>query len=111
MGRVRISAGIVAVAAVLTGLAESAAAQQPYPPQPQPRGRFAHACFPADQTAAFLRVEWPQSGRWALYNQPFGSNVRVYVGDEPAQWCFSVRLQEVMRPCRPAFTQPVVPGC
>jgi hypothetical protein len=76
-----------------------------------PRGPAAHACFPADQTAAFLRVEWPQSGRWAVYNQPFGSNIRVFIGPEPAQWCFSVRLQEVLRPCRPAFTQPVVPGC
>ena len=84
---------------------------QPYQPPPGTRGQFAHACFPADQSNAFLRIEWPGSGRWALYSWPYGSNLRVYIGPEQAQWCFSVRLNEVMRPCRPAFTQPVNPGC
>jgi hypothetical protein len=115
MSPMRKSARIAVVAGLLAGLAAPVAAQyQPYPPQPgppQPRGRFAHACFPADQAAAYLRVEWPQSGRWAVYNQPYGSNIRVYIGDEPAQWCFSVRANEVLRPCRPGFTQPVQPGC
>lgn len=81
------------------------------PAASQVRGAYAHACFPADQTSAFLRIEWPQSGRWAVYNQPYGSNTRVYIGPEPAQWCYSVRLADMLRPCRPAFTQPVQPGC
>ena len=98
---------LAALGAGVLGAVGPATAQYP----PPARGQFAHACFPADQTAAFLRVEWPQSGRWAVYNQPFGSNIRVFIGPEPAQWCFSVRLNEVMRPCRPAFTQPVQPGC
>jgi hypothetical protein len=86
--------------------------QQPYPPQPRERGRFAHACFPADQ-GGYLRVEWPQSGRWAIYNWPPGSNLRIYIGDEQAQWCWSPQLGTVARPCRPNpnVTKPVQPGC
>lgn len=101
----------IMVAILATGLVGAVGPATAQYQQPPTRGAFAHACFPADQTAAYLRVEWPQSGRWAVYNQPFGSNIRVYIGPEPAQWCFSVRLNEVMRPCRPAFTQPVQPGC
>lgn len=99
---------VAILGAGLLGAVGPAAAQYTPPPT---RGQFAHACFPADQTSGFLRVEWPQSGRWAVYNQPYGSNTRVYIGPEQAQWCYSVRLNEVMRPCRTAFTQPVQPGC
>ena len=98
-----------AIGLTVAALFAAAPALAQYPPPT--RGQFAHACFPADQTAGYLRVEWPQSGRWAVYNQPYGSQTRVYIGPEPAQWCYSVRLNEVLRPCRQGFTQPVQPGC
>jgi hypothetical protein len=86
--------------------------QQPYPPQPPQRGRFAHACFPAEQ-GGYLRIEWPQSGRWAIFNWPPGSNLRIYIGDEQAQWCWSPQIGTSARPCRPNpnLTKPVQPGC
>src|ERR687897_376611 len=90
MSPMRKSARIAVVAGLLAGLAAPVAAQyqpypgQPYPPQPGPRGRFAHACFPAEQ-GGYLRIEWPQSGRWAVYNWPPGSNLRIYIGDEQTQ--------------------------
>jgi hypothetical protein len=111
------AARIVTVAGLLAAMAAPAAAQyqpypQQYPPQPGPRGRFAHACFPAEQ-GGYLRVEWPQSGRWAVYNWPPGSNLRIYIGDEPAQWCWSPNFGEMTRRCRPNYetTKPVQPGC
>lgn len=118
MSAIRKSAKILVVAGLLAGIAAPVAAQyqpyppQPYPPQPRERGRFAHACFPAEQ-GGYLRVEWTQSGRWAVYNWPPGSNLRIYIGDEPAQWCWSPRFGELTRPCRPnyATTKPVQPGC
>jgi len=106
-------------AGLLTALAEPVAAQyQPYGPgtpppgQPPVRGRFAHACFPADQ-GGYLRIEWTQSGRWAIFSWPPGSNLRVFIGEEPAQWCWSPQFGTVARPCRPnpAVTKPVQPGC
>lgn len=99
--------------AVLAGGAPAPAQYQPYQPGPPPgRGQFAHACFPADQ-GGYLRIEWPQSGRWAVFNWPAGSNLRVFIGTEPAQWCWSPRFGELTRPCRPnpATTKPVQPGC
>jgi len=114
MSRMRKSAKVLVIAGILAGLAAPVAAQyQPYPgqpPQPGPRGRSAHACFPAQQ-GGYLRIEWTQSGRWALFNWPPGSNLRIYTGDEPAQWCWSANFGEVTRRCRPGFTQPVTPGC
>ena len=126
MSRTRKSARFVMVAGLLAALTAPALAQQPYPGQPYPgqpypgqpgqpgpqRGRFAHACFPADQ-GGYLRVEWPQSGRWAIYRWPPGSNIRVFIGDEQAQWCWSPRFAEMARPCRPNYevTKPVTPGC
>ncbi len=118
MSGMRNSARIAVMAGLLTGLAAPVASQyqQPYPypgpPQPGPRGRFAHACFPAEQ-GGYLRVEWPQSGRWAVYNWPPGSNLRIYIGEETALWCWSPRFGEMTRPCRPNYetTKPVQPGC
>jgi len=123
MRRMRNSARIILVAGLLAGLAAPVAAQyQPYqqypqyqgPGQPGPptRGRFAHACFPAEQ-GGYLRIEWTQSGRWAVYNWPPGSNLRIYIGEETAQWCWSPRFNEMTRPCRPNYevTKPVQPGC
>jgi hypothetical protein len=118
MSGMRKSARSVMVSGLLMGLAAPVAAQyqpypgQPYPQQPGPRGRFAHACFPAEQ-GGYLRIEWTQSGRWAVYNWPPGSNLRIYIGEEQAQWCWSPRFGEVTRPCRPNYetTKPVQPGC
>ncbi len=121
MSGIRKSVRGAIAAALLAGSAAPAAAQyqqpypqyqQPYPPQPRERGRFAHACFPAEQ-GGYLRVEWPQSGRWAVYNWPPGSNLRIYIGDEQAQWCWSPQFGTVSRPCRPNpnVTKPVQPGC
>ena len=118
MSMIRKSARMLAAAGLLACTAAPVAAQyqpypgQPYPPQPRERGRFAHACFPAEQ-GRYLRVEWMQSGRWAIYNWPPGSNLRIYIGDEPAQWCWSPRFGELARPCRPNYetTKPVQPGC
>lgn len=107
------------IAGLVAGAGAPASAQyqpyQPYQPnQPPPgqRGQFAHACFPASQ-GGYLRIEWPQSGRWALFNWPAASNLRVYIGGEPAQWCWSARVGEMLRPCRPnpEVTKPVQPGC
>ena len=108
-------AKLVVVASVLAATAAPSLAQfqpPPGPPQPGPRGRFAHACFPADQ-GGYLRIEWPQSRRWALFNWPPESNLRIYIGEEPAQWCWSPRFGEMTRPCRPnpEVTKPVQPGC
>jgi hypothetical protein len=117
MSRTRNSARIVLVTGLLTALAAPAMAEyQPYPPGSPPqgpqRGRYAHACFPAEQ-GGFLRIEWPGSGRWAVYNWPAGSNLRIFIGDEQAQWCWSPQLGTVYRPCRPNpnLTKPVQPGC
>ena len=117
MSRMLRMAKIVVMAGALAALAAPVAAEyrpypQQYPPQPGPRGRFAHACFPADQ-GGYLRVEWPGTGRWAIYNWPPGSNLRVYIGDEHAQWCWSPQFGTVARPCRPnpEVTKPVQPGC
>ena len=128
MSAMRKSARTLVAAGLLAGLAAPAAAQyqpypgqpypgqtypgQQYPPQPGTRGRFAHACFPAEQ-GGYLRVEWPQSGRWAVYNWPPGSNLRIYIGDEQAQWCWSPQFGTATRPCRPNpnVTKPVQPGC
>lgn len=123
MAGMRKSARILVTAGLLAGLAAPVAAQyqpypsqpypgQPYPSQPGPRGRLSHACFPAEQ-GGYLRIEWPQSGRWAVYNWPPGSNLRIFIGDEQAQWCWSPRFGEVTRPCRPNYetTKPVQPGC
>src|SRR5262245_40682910 len=110
------SAKIMVMAGALAGLVEPAAEYQPYPqqypPQPTPRGRFAHACFPADQ-GGYLRIEWPGTGRWAIYNWPPGSNLRIYVGDDHAQWCWSPQFGTAARPCRPDpnVTKMVQPGC
>jgi hypothetical protein len=114
----RKSAWFVAVAGLLAAMAEPAAAQyqpypgQPYPPPPGPRGRFAHACFPAEQ-GGYLRIEWPQSGRWAVFNWPPGSNLRIYIGEEYAQWCWSPQFGTATRACRPnpEVTKAVQPGC
>ena len=110
MGAFALSLGLIAGAG-----APASAQYQPYQPNTPPpgqRGQFAHACFPADQ-GGFLRIEWPQSGRWALFNWPAGSNLRIYLGGEPAQWCWSARVGEMLRPCRPnpEVTKPVQPGC
>jgi hypothetical protein len=129
MSGIRKSARYVIAAGLLAGSAAPSAAQyqqpyppyqqrypqqyqQPYPAQPPQRGRFAHACFPAEQ-GGYLRVEWTASGRWAVYNWPPGSNLRIYIGDEPAQWCWSSNFSEMTRRCRPnyATTKPVQPGC
>lgn len=114
MARMHAAAKLAMVAGLALCAAAPALAQyRPYPPGPPPgtRGAYAHACFPANQQSGYLRVEWPQSGRWGLFNWPYGSTIRVYIGPEPAQWCWSARLGEVARPCRPGFTQPVTPGC
>jgi hypothetical protein len=109
----RMGAWAVALGVVI-GAAPALAQYQPYQPGPPPgsRGQFAHACFPADQ-GGYLRIEWTQSGRWAVFNWPAGSNLRIYIGPEPAQWCWSPRFGEMARPCRPnpEVTKPVQPGC
>ena len=118
MSGMRKSARVLVTAGLLAGLAAPVAAQyqpypgQPYPQQPGPRGRFAHACFPAEQ-GGYLRIEWPQSGRWAVYSWPSGSNIRVYIGEEQAQWCWSPQFGTASRPCRPSpeVTKAVQPGC
>lgn len=99
---------ILAATAGLLTVAQGPASAQYQPPM---RGAQAHACFPADQNSGYLRIEWPQSGRWALFNWPYGSQLRIFIGPEPAQWCWSRNAGEVSRPCRPQFTQPVQPGC
>ncbi len=128
MSGMRKCARVIVTAGLLAGFAAPVAAQygpypgqqypgQPYQGQPtypqQPgRGNFAHACFPAEQ-GGYLRIEWTQSGRWAIYNWPAGSNLRIFIGQEPAQWCWSPRFGELTRPCRPNYetTKPVQPGC
>jgi hypothetical protein len=109
MLRLALLAGPV-VAAAAPALAQYQ--YPPYQPPGQQRGRFAHACFPADQ-GGYLRIEWTASGRWAVFNWPPQSNLRIYIGDEPAQWCWSPRINELFRPCRPNpnLTKPVQPGC
>jgi hypothetical protein len=104
LAKLAIAAGLAFAA-----MAPANAQYRPYPPGTH--GQYAHACFPADQRSGYLRIEWPQSGRWALFNWPYGSNIRIFIGPEPAVWCWSANLRELFRPCRPGFTQTVVPGC
>jgi hypothetical protein len=55
------------------------------------------ACFPSSLGSGHLRVEWPDSKRWAIFAWPPGSTVQVYVGPERARWCWGKLAGDVQR--------------
>ena len=112
-------ASMLAYGAAAQGLAPSGPRENPETPSAAPGGRISDApashiaCFNADKTSGFLRIEWPQSGRWAIHSWAKGSRLHIYIGPPPAVWCWAAKLQAVMNGCvkEERFTKPVRTGC
>jgi hypothetical protein len=117
---------LMAPGAVAQGLSPSGPSENPGGPGVPPPGTpprtggsvpdapASHiACFNADTASGFLRVEWPDSRRWAIYSWAKGSKLHIYIGNQRAVWCWAAKLQGVTGGCvkEERFTKTVRTGC